>query len=251
MIWITGDCHADFSRFLEPDIFPEQKDMTKDDYVIITGDFGGVWAQEETKEEKRVLDQLNNLPFTLLFVCGNHENFDRLYQYPVEEWHGGKVHKIRDSVLHLMRGQVFEICGKKIFTFGGASSHDIQDGILEPDDPCLQDKIMELNKRFACFRINHYSWWEKELPSDEEMKEGFINLDKHNNQVDFIISHCCPTSTQLLLSHGFYKTDVLTDYLEKVRNQCNYRYWFFGHYHVNQNVTPKDICLYEQIIRIA
>lgn len=24
-------------------IFPEQNEMTKDDYVIICGDFGGVW----------------------------------------------------------------------------------------------------------------------------------------------------------------------------------------------------------------
>lgn len=31
---------------------------------------------------------------------------------------------IQKSFLHLMRGQVFEIDGKKIFTFGGASSHD-------------------------------------------------------------------------------------------------------------------------------
>lgn len=68
-------------------------------------------------------------------MCGNHENFDRLYQYPVEDWHSGKVHKIRESVLHLMRGQVFEIEEKKIFSFGGASSHDIQGGVLEPDDP--------------------------------------------------------------------------------------------------------------------
>ena len=33
-----------------------------------------------------------------------------------------------------MRGQVYEINGKTFFTFGGASSHDIQDGILDPND---------------------------------------------------------------------------------------------------------------------
>lgn len=56
------------------------------------------------------------------FVDGNHENFDRLYEYPVEEWHGCKVHKIRSLVIHMMRGQVFEIEGQNIFTFGGPSS---------------------------------------------------------------------------------------------------------------------------------
>lgn len=33
MIFITGDTHGNFTRF-STDIFPEQKDMTKDDYVI-------------------------------------------------------------------------------------------------------------------------------------------------------------------------------------------------------------------------
>ena len=78
------------------------------------------------------MDWLEGKPFTTLFVDGNHENFDRLYAYPVEEWHGGKVHKIRPSVIHMMRGQVFAIDGKSVFTFGGASSHDIDGGILEP-----------------------------------------------------------------------------------------------------------------------
>ena len=145
MIYITGDCHANFSRF-STNIFPEQKEMTKDDYVIICGDFGGVWDKgEESPREKWDMNWLEDKPFTTLFVDGNHENFDRLYTYPVEEWHGGKVHKIRDSVIHLMRGQVYEIDGKKFFTFGGAASHDIQGGILEPEDPDFKAKKKELD----------------------------------------------------------------------------------------------------------
>ena len=137
MIYITGDCHRDFKRF-STRIFPEQKEMIKEDYVIICGDFGGVWSKgKEDKEEKYLLDWLENKPFTTLFVDGNHENFDRLYAYPAEEWHGGRVHMVRPSVIHMMRGQVFEIEGKHIFTFGGASSHDIDGGILEPEDPNL------------------------------------------------------------------------------------------------------------------
>ncbi len=41
MIYITGDTHADFSRF-EENKFPIQSEMTKNDYIIICGDFGGV-----------------------------------------------------------------------------------------------------------------------------------------------------------------------------------------------------------------
>lgn len=51
MMYVTGDCHADFSRF-STDNFPEQKNLTKDDYIIICGDFGGVWNYlGETNEE--------------------------------------------------------------------------------------------------------------------------------------------------------------------------------------------------------
>ncbi|MBR2045937.1 MAG: metallophosphoesterase [Agathobacter sp.] len=100
MIYITGDCHADF-RKLNTENFLEQKEMTKEDYVIICGDFGAVWMRDlEGEQEKWWMDWLENKPFTTLFVDGNHENFDRLYNYPVEEWMGGKVHKIRPSVIH-------------------------------------------------------------------------------------------------------------------------------------------------------
>lgn len=113
MIYITGDCHSNFERFNTRN-FPEQKEMTKDDYVIICGDFGGVWNKDgESKMETSVLDWLDGKAFTTLFVDGNHENFDRLYAYPVEMWHGGKVHKIRSSVIHLMRGQIFELEEKR------------------------------------------------------------------------------------------------------------------------------------------
>ena len=227
MIYITGDCHRNFERF-NMSIFPEQNEMTKDDYVIICGDFGGVWDKDkESNRETMVLDWLECKPFTTLFVDGNHENFDRLYNYPVEEWHGGKVHKIRDSVIHLMRGQVFEIDGKKIFTFGGARSHDIE------------------------YRINHISWWEQEMPSQEEMDEGTRNLEENDYTVDFIVSHCAASSTAALISHGEYKPDNLTMYLEEIRQKTNFKKWFFGHYHENRNVNAQEIMIYEQIIRIA
>lgn len=73
-----------------------------------------VWEESgESASERYWLKWLEDKPFTTVFVCGNHENFDRLYQYPVKEWHGGKVHEIRPHVLHLMRGEIFDIEGLK------------------------------------------------------------------------------------------------------------------------------------------
>ena len=251
MIYITGDCHQNFRKF-NTKIFPEQKEMTKEDYVIICGDFGGVWNKEvENKEEKHLLDWLEGKPFTTLFVDGNHENFDRLYSYPVELWHGGKVHKIRPSVIHLMRGQIYEIDGKSFFTFGGASSHDIESGILDPEDPDFKEKKKWLDREWRSYRVNHITWWAQELPSEEEMQEGRANLAAHDNQVDFIVTHCCATSTQMLIDEQKLKPDIETDYLEEIKQTIQFKKWFFGHYHDNRNVSKKEILIYEQFVRIG
>lgn len=250
MIYVTGDCHQNFRKF-NTKIFPEQKEMTKEDYVIICGDFGGVWNKEvENKEEKHLLDWLEEKPFTTLFVDGNHENFDRLYSYPVELWHGGKVHKIRPSVIHLMRGQIYEIDGKSFFTFGGASSHDIESGILDPEDPDFKEKKKWLDREWRSYRVNHITWWAQELPSEEEMQEGRANLAAHDNQVDFIVTHCCATSTQMLIDEQKLKPDIETDYLEEIKQTIQFKKWFFGHYHDNRNVSKKEILIYEQFVRI-
>ena len=105
MVFATGDTHGNFMRF-SVENFPEQLKMTREDYVIITGDFGGIWCGDE--KEQTALDELEALPFTLLWVDGNHENYNLLSKYPEEDWHGGRVQRIRPHILHLMRGQIFD-----------------------------------------------------------------------------------------------------------------------------------------------
>ena len=70
MIYVTGDCHGNFERF-KAKYFPEQARMTKQDIMICSGDFGGVWFGDSRDDE--TLDWLERLPFTLVFVCGNHD----------------------------------------------------------------------------------------------------------------------------------------------------------------------------------
>lgn len=245
MIWVTGDTHRDWVHRLNMESFPEQKEMTKDDYVIVLGDFG-IW--NDTPQQRHDLNWLEERNFTTLFIDGNHSNFDLLNSYPVSEWHGGKVHFVQDSVIHLMRGQIFNIDNKSFFTFGGARSHDIQDGVLEIDDPRVR---IWRNDTSKTYRINHVSWWEEEMPNEEEMDEGSTNLSVAGNKVDFILTHCTASSTQALMSGGRFKPDKLTNYLERVRCTTEYTRWLFGHYHTNMAVSDKDICLYEHIVRVA
>lgn len=254
-IWLTGDIHGNPVRFSSVNFY-EQKEFSRnkdENIVIVLGDFGLIWnCNEESSNEGYWLDWLEEKPFTTCFIDGNHENFDRLYQYPVEEWNGGKVHKIRPNVIHLMRGQVFELENKKFFSFGGASSHDISAGILELDDPDFRHKKKKLDKDpYALYRINHVSWWKEELPSEEEMQEGIDNLKKHDNKVDFILTHSPSASVIALLGKGLYEQDVLTKYLEEIRCKTEYKRMFSGHFHINKAINDKDIILYEQIVRVV
>ena len=246
-IYITGDTHGDFTRFKKK-IFYEQAELTKNDCVIIAGDFSGVW--DGGAEERYWLDWLEAKPFTTLFVSGNHENFDMLAELPTEEWHGGIVQFVRPSVIHLTRGQIFDIQGKMFFTMGGGSSHDIADGILEPDDAQFKRKCRMLDHRGALYRVNHRSWWKEELPSQEEYRTARANLERHDWKVDFIVTHCGPTSVQSELDKELYKADALTNFLDEVASRCQFRNWFLGHYHVTTVIRGKFAVLYEQIIRL-
>ena len=152
-------------------------ELTKEDYIIICGDFGLCWAKDKTFEYH--CKNFAEKPYTILWVQGNHENYDMIGEYPLEEWHGGKVrHIIRDKVILLERGQVFEIDGKTFFTFGGASSHDIQGGILDRQTVDFAEQKRRADRNYLPYRILQESWWPQELPTEGELQEGLRNLDQ-------------------------------------------------------------------------
>lgn len=241
MIYITGDCHGDFSRFEDE----KYNNLTKNDYIIICGDFGGIWDNKRiSRHEKKNIKYLTNMNFTTLFVDGNHENFNRLYKYPIIEWNGGKVHKISSSIYHLIRGEVYTIEGKKVFVFGGAESHDIKDGILNENELYRTDSFDEKHRSF---RIRDYTWWDLELPTQEEFENGLSNLEKNYNKVDYVITHCAPNSIQREINN-VYPINKLTEYLENIKKNIKFKKWYFGHYHKNKKLRNKYVCLYDDIV---
>ena len=245
-IYVTGDTHGGFQRFTTKN-FPQLRGMGRDDYMIICGDFGGVWAGEQTDGHK--LDWLEDKPYTTLFVDGNHENFRLLNSYPEQEWHGGRVHVVRPHVLHLMRGKVFGIGGLTWFTMGGAASHDIQDGILDPAEPDFERRYWALRRMNAMFRVLGHSWWPEEMPSEAEYTEAKANLEWAGWCVDCVLTHCAPTSVTRALDPN-YQPDKLTDFLEMVKDRCQFSQWFAGHYHTNRTINERFMIQWEQISKI-
>lgn len=220
MIYITGDTHGDIVRFVENNM--DDKKWTKKDCLIVCGDFGYIFLND--KREENILNFLESKPYTICFCDGNHENFPAIYAYPKKKWNGGCVHHIRDNIFHLMRGQVFQIQGKKIFTFGGAYSLD----------------------RYR--RKLNYSYWNEEIPNDEEYKEAIKNLKEQNEKVDIIISHTAPK--EIIYKMG-YSPDVhdmeLTGFLEWIMYQVEFKHWYFGHWHIDQTFYDKYTAVYLRV----
>lgn len=230
-IYVTGDTHGEIDIYKLSDRYPggkylKDQNLTKDDYLIICGDFGLIWNYKgEDETEKFWLDWLNEKTYTTLFVDGNHECFPRIYEFPEEEWKGGKIHKIRDSVFHLMRGQVFTIEDKKIFTMGGGTSIDKD------------------------WRVPGKSWWPEEMPSEKEHEEAIHNLQKHDWKVDYVFTHAAPNSIhdQVIYMNSPKKYDDVTCFLESIMNQLEFKHWYFGHYHRDFRINDHFTLLYRDV----
>ena len=251
-VYITGDCHREWRKLR---LFSALRNLTEEDFIIVCGDFG-IWDVSDGYERKE-LNKLSEIKPTVVFVSGNHENFDRLYsdEFNTVDFHGGKAQRIRDNVYHLLRGYVFEFCGKRFWAFGGASSHDVEDGILDPNDYESPGEFRKVVKKWQkenkMFRIKGVSWWERELPTEEEMNRGKEVLAANKNQVDFIISHCCPQQVAAVFSCGLYKVDRLTNYFDEIMENTKFTRWYFGHYHDDRAIMGKFVMLYDSFERVV
>lgn len=235
-IYITGDIHGEFTQIADNTNFFK---YTENDYYIICGDFG-IW---ETKNVNKLKKMASFFPCTVLFVDGNHENFDILNNFPVVDYCGGKAHKITDNIYHLMRGEVFTIEGKTFFTMGGASSHDIEDGILDPKDRYFSRNRRRLEEQGKYnYRIKGRSWWPEEMPSLDEYSNARFNLVKCHYKVDYILTHCAPTRIQTRLDARF-EPDKLTDFLNEVFLMTEFKHWYCGHYHRNQDFIDDNFTI--------
>ena len=222
MIYVTGDTHG------EIDIQKISKkrwgDHDKCKYLIILGDFGLIFNNVQTPTEKYWLDWLEDKPFTTLFIDGNHENHPKLAELPTTNYCGATCGVVRDNILHIKRGEILDIGGTTFFCMGGAESVDKK------------------------WRTEHVSWWKEEIPSGREMTNGYTNLLKYNNKVDYVLTHTVPQraviafNTTPMSIPEFAKDphDHTCAYLENIYETIEFKAWYAGHFHVDWDFhTPK------------
>lgn len=148
--------------------------------------------------------------------------------YPFCDYCGGKAQRIRKNIYHLCRGEVYLIDNKTVFVLGGGFSLD------------------------KSRRTPGKSWFPQEMPSETEYMNATNNLNKHHNQVDFIVTHTCPYDTvQYLATIADYgvqkKVDDelrLTLFLENIRKNVKYKRWYFGHFHVDRELWRNQTAVF-------
>lgn len=221
--YVTGDIHGDINiqkiKYFKKVMVP---DLDRGDVLIVCGDMGILW--DGGPFDKYIKRYWEAQPFTVVFIDGNHENFNELAKFPIIEKWGGRVQQIAENVYHACRGEILMINGHSFFCFGGAESHD------------------------KCYRKEGLTWWPQEMPSQEEYKHGLLNLEKVSNCVDFIITHTLDKQSLKDIFPAF-ETNPLAQYFTFVRENVKYQHWFCGHYHIDQKY-PRVILIYNSIIEI-
>ncbi len=220
MIYITGDTHGDFSRFKDS----TTRKIKKGDTLIVCGDFGFIW--NGSRAEKQILKKIGELRYTVAFIDGCHENFKLLEEYPELQWNGGTARSISGKLVHLKRGQVYNIEGKKIFTFGGGHSQDID------------------------IRRETDTWFEQEQPTEADVEEGVKNLLANEGKVDYIVTHEPPQSLKKCLDIDMLHRLETDTFFEQIIDQCSFEKWFFGKCHMNKIIPQKFYALFDNVIRL-
>jgi DNA repair exonuclease SbcCD nuclease subunit len=232
MVYTVGDTHGmtDISKIRN---WKHRVKPTSEDFLIIAGDAAIVWyVNPRHQEQQDILSFWNKLGCTVLFIDGNHENFDRLLAYPEVEMFGDIVGKIDSHIFHLKRGKIYTFGTITVFTFGGGYSID-----------------KNQRKEFI-------SWWKEEMPCYAEYQRGLEALQKHQNKVDYIITHSCSHKMFRALSDSLpfgslmhkvdREEDPLRDYFDLLEKTVAYKHWYFGHFHYDVKINDFHTAMYNK-----
>lgn len=225
-VYITGDKHGSLRPFFG---LAEKKLIHADDIILITGDASYVW-DKDYRLKIETIEQL--IPGTLAFIDGNHENFPLLESFPVTRWNGGRVHRIGERILHLMRGEIYEIGGERYFCFGGARTVSRYVEGVEGTD-----------------------WWIGEEPSEEEAAYAQQQLYTRLPEIDYIITHEAPLFARSRIGRikridpDYGLPALLEKWYMHVSEHGRIRQWYFGHMHVDQIISERLRAIHNNFVQ--
>lgn len=211
MIYLISDLHNSIS----PGLLEYERIAEPTDLLIILGDIGLYFP--EIPNYADFAREFLRLKKPIAFLDGNHENFEYLDSLPVEDWNGGKVHRLTDSIVHLMRGNIYTVQGKSFFVMGGSASSNVW-------------KERKL-------------WDAREVPSAEEIEYGYSSLSSRQNRVDYILTH----TYQLDALNETASDRMLKEMNRFLDERVSFTRWYCGHWHVEKKLDERHQFIYRNL----
>lgn len=173
--------------------------------IVQLGDFGYKYKTNYLNDMQKKLEEYD---MYLFFVDGNHEEFPKLYSYPIIDG----VRPLRDRIVHLPRGLRWTWNGHKFLALGGAPSIDKD------------------------HRVVGKSWWIEEQISFNEADRAM-----QGGTVDVMLTHDCPTGVDIpgitktaaygWPEHALKVSEAHRDLVRMVVDEVKPKKLLHGHYH--------------------
>jgi hypothetical protein len=226
MILIAGDTHGKYDiRKLNNKNLRNSFDNLPS-YLIITGDFGCPWSNDEKDPEDNYLKKwYGNKPYEVIVIPGNHENYNRIQAIPKELYHGAWCHRYSKNIVIIDKNQIMELEENTFFCFGGADSID-KDG-----------------------RIPFISWW----PQEQATYDDFVTMKElidRVRKVDYVITHTAPAKIIKEMGINDRINDATAKILDYLDDNLKFTHWYFGHMHDDVTLFNKYTCLYNIVKQI-
>ncbi len=266
MLYVTGDTHGENVERFSFKKTPALKDLAADDVVVVCGDTALGWP-DSGNYTRYTMEQLKCKPFPIVFILGNHDNYDWAETLPQVEAFGGTMRRIVvDGVAYENRyivdsWTVADLSGYHCLLCAHAKSHDIEHLYREDD----YEGIAMAKRRGEWFRVAHKTWWPQET-LDIEAIEPFIQ-EHESEHFDAILTHDCPGMFCDFASPdgGGYPRLKRTEqekYFDSWRDRLDFDIWVHGHMHYEfyayrdyeawykDNVEKKIFCVYHLIMAV-
>jgi len=176
---------------------PIVSSMSKTDFLI---SIGGCYATRPRIDFRDALEELRELPCSLLILDGERDDHDLLADHPAYPWNGGLAQLMSRGIMRLCRGQVFDLGGVSVLTMGGASTEGRED----------------IGK--------YWNWWPEQDPSREDVLTALGNAA--GKRLDYVLTCDCPSSWKPLVGKSSCPS---SDALEDLRKEVDYGCWLFSH----------------------
>lgn len=228
---VRGDTHGNFKWMNNGclnNYIPEET------AIIILGDAGFNFRLNEIDDELKA--EVNARGYRFYCVRGNHEArpqdiYGMTYGYDPEIHGAFHMEKEYPNIRYFDDCGIYIINDYKCGVIGGAYSVDKWYRLTRAG---VRDKWDYNNPKIT-------GWFPNEQLSEAEMK-ACTTLFK-GQDFDFIFSHTCPYSwrpVDMFLS-GVDQSSVDSSmelWMDKLKDQCKWQYWLFGHYHADRAERP-------------